>query len=101
MKVYFKNENCVLKGKIVGIVDEPDEELEQNGDLSSYSGSEEEIIAEASQRLMTRTDKRPGGAGDAFSHLVARNILNNFNVSYYFDETSGSWKIGSKEEVNA
>lgn len=73
MKLYIYSENTNRKGHIAGLDLDKDD---VNGDMRIWGeGSEESLIAQAVQRLSNRYDKRPGGAGDSYEWLCARNVL--------------------------
>ncbi len=76
MKLYLYSENCTRQG---AVYQGPDPE--ENGDLFAWGeGTEEELAAQARERLSQRTDTRPGGAGDAFAHRCCRSVLEYLGV---------------------
>jgi len=76
MKLYIYNQNCASKGEVSARDAETDEEREDNGDLHCWGeGTEEELIAQALDRLAHRYDNRAGGAGDDYAWTCARSVL--------------------------
>ncbi|HUX01966.1 MAG TPA: hypothetical protein VMY35_13405 [Phycisphaerae bacterium] len=72
-RLYVYAEQCVRAGEIA--TDDPEEAAALHDVFEWGHGSEEELLAQAVERLVVRQDSRPGGSGDAFAWRCARNVL--------------------------
>ena len=71
IQIWTWNENTTMSGRLYY-----GDRTEDNGDVSLWGeGTPEALVAQALDELATRTDLRPGGAGDSFRWRKARNVL--------------------------
>lgn len=98
MKIYLYSENCVRKGQVFAGTDN---EAEECGDVFQWGeGSEQELIAQAIDRLGVSYDKRPGGGEDLFPWKCARTVLAYLaGPTVEFDEERGVYVLEEPEEV--
>jgi len=93
-KIYCYAEHTRRAGAVY-LGDDP--ETEGDDVQLAYEGTREKIIAEARDRLATRYDTRPGGAGDAHDHRVARSVLQHLGAEAYADEDAATYDIAVTE----
>ncbi|MFW6159383.1 MAG: hypothetical protein ACOC8E_08510, partial [Planctomycetota bacterium] len=89
MRIYVWNENTSKAGCVSS---RPD--AAESGDTREWTDGDEtpEAIAERAWGVLaTRTDGRPGGAGDAYAHKCARNVLRHVEPVYYLDADDSAW----------
>ena len=104
-RVYCKSENCVMKGQVLATDAGNDSADEYADDCDLFfwgEGTDEELIKQALDRLATRRDTRPGGAGDSFDWKCARNVLEYFSgpeVEYSKEARAYLPAVEEEEEV--
>jgi hypothetical protein len=58
------------------MADSDENDYAESADYDRWGdGTEEQLAAQARERISQRFDTRPGGAGDAFAWKCARNVL--------------------------